>query len=452
MNKLQKSKYLATLLLALGFGVFLFGVSLFWLQSIAIAAPPELPVAPPKFTLQSSLTITGTKTSTPAVTVEAGGVLTYTIVFSSDVVGTIVVTDAIPNLTEYIAGTISGTVATSTNIIVSDTTSLPTLGWAITNQVTQSLITLTFGVAVTNSLVTDSLITNTVWISQAPQIYSRTHVVTATAINQVIYLSKTSTPAVTVEAGGVLTYTIVLSSNMGGSIVVTDAIPNLTEYIAGTISSTAINTIVPDDSSSSTLGWTITNTVTHSPITLTFAVAVTNTVVTGTLITNTAWLSQAANIYSNTHIVAATAQTAISTSVYLPIVLKNYRCSKDAYEPNDIRTTTNSSLSQEWTLGSGTTISGNFCTEFSDPADYFWLTLSAGTTLNVVLSPPSTADYDLYIYKGVSATSIAASSANTGLGVGENVSYSIPSAGIYFIRVHPFNKGDGDSYTLKVTY
>lgn len=263
-----------------------------------------------------------------------------------------------------------------------------------------------------------------------------------------ISATKIALPAGPASPGQTLTYTIIFSADTGaGTVVVTDVVPELTTYQSGTITGTPPASLTvayaPVDN---LLTWTATNVLTDSVLTLTFAVTVAAGAEPGAVISNTAWISQSAATYTTT----VAASPPVSQSTYLPVVLKNFLCSQDKYEPNDGRMT--KAEAWPWDFGSGVTISGNFCTSYSDPADYFWLELTGGT-LEIWLYPPATADYDIYIYKGENGPIQTPYGNTTGFGAAEHIVYNIPGPDVYFIRVHPYNKGaSGDSYTLKVNH
>ncbi len=255
--------------------------------------------------------------------------------------------------------------------------------------------------------------------------------------------TKTAVPSGPVSRGSVLTYTIVFSSDdAASSVVVTDRIPAQTTYKPNTITGTPAASITVK-TSATVLTWTVSNLEPDRLVTLTYAVTVNNTANEGSNITNTAWISRV----RVTHITTVRTET-ISSTTYLPAILKNSRCARDSYEPNDTLET-----AKRWTFGSGASISGNFCLDYDDPEDYFVLNLNnlaAGKTLEVWLYPPSTADYDVYIYKGGVLQQPYGN--HTGFGVAEHIAYTIPSSDTYYIDVYPYNKASGDSYSLKVAY
>ncbi len=85
----------------------------------------------------------------------------------------------------------------------------------------------------------------------------------------------------------------------------------------------------------------------------------------------------------------------------------------------------------------------------SSDTDYFAVTVGAGRTLTVTLTPPSTADYDLYLYNG-SGTELAKSVNDAGLV--DSLSYRNASSGsaTLYARVRYWNGGAGN-YTVRLS-
>jgi serine protease len=82
----------------------------------------------------------------------------------------------------------------------------------------------------------------------------------------------------------------------------------------------------------------------------------------------------------------------------------------------------------------------------SSDTDYYRVTLAAGKTLTSTLTPPATADYDLYIYNSA-GTQIASSTKGTGaVDTASVVNNGTASATVY-VRVRYYSGGSGN-YTL----
>ncbi len=112
-------------------------------------------------------------------------------------------------------------------------------------------------------------------------------------------------------------------------------------------------------------------------------------------------------------------------------------------EPNNTRGTANAVAT------SGTTVKGYISS--SSDTDYFKVTVATGHTLKAVLTPPSTSDFDLYIYN--SSGSLVASSI---LGTGAVDTASVTNSGAsatYYVRVRYYaGASTVNPYTLKLTF
>jgi serine protease len=84
----------------------------------------------------------------------------------------------------------------------------------------------------------------------------------------------------------------------------------------------------------------------------------------------------------------------------------------------------------------------------STDTDYYRVSLAAGKTLTSTLTPPATADYDLYIYNSA-GTQIASSTNGTGAVDAASVRNSGSSAATVYIRVRYYSGGSGN-YTLRL--
>ncbi len=438
MNKLARIKLLKTLFLSVGLGFSQFLLLLCLIQGVVVAAPPEAPLSPQEsIGPLANLTITGTKTTTPINTINAGEALTYTIIFTTDIpADTVVVTDSVPGVFKLKTATITGTPVTS----VTAATSGNVITWTVNNIAINSPVTLTFAVTVSTPISGGIAITNTAWLSGTTD----TKVIDSApvAINSAPVLQLQKTGPVSATVGSSIVYTIRYSNTgtmTATGIIVTDTLPSGVRVVSSSVQT--------DYQTSSYVRWD--DPVTELPpdgTPHTILLTVT-TNVTGTLI-NTAEIKSAQGIEdSDDHQTVVTTTNTPSQTSYLPIVLKNFRCAPDQYEPNNGGDPLEKAKAWQWNFGSGATITGNFCLD-DDPSDYFWLDLNAGTRLQIWLYPPGTDDYDLYLYKG---NTYQTRSANYG-STSEYIDYTAPTADTYFIRVYPFNKSQGDSYSLKITY
>jgi serine protease len=80
--------------------------------------------------------------------------------------------------------------------------------------------------------------------------------------------------------------------------------------------------------------------------------------------------------------------------------------------------------------------------------DYYRVTLGAGRTLTSTLTPPSTADYDLYIYNSA-GTQITSSTNGTGAVDAASVVNNGTSSATVYVRVRYYSGGSGN-YTLRL--
>ncbi len=92
------------------------------------------------------------------------------------------------------------------------------------------------------------------------------------------------------------------------------------------------------------------------------------------------------------------------------------------------------------------TVSGSLSS--ASDTDYFSVLLGAGKTLTATLTPPASADYDLYLYTS-NGRQVASSTAATGVVDSTSVRNSSASAATVFVRVRYFSGGAGN-YTLRL--
>jgi serine protease len=111
-------------------------------------------------------------------------------------------------------------------------------------------------------------------------------------------------------------------------------------------------------------------------------------------------------------------------------------------EPNNTRTAADA-------VAAPTTVTGTMGSRTD--TDYFALTLPAGATLTATLTPPSTADYDLYLYNSA-GTQIAASERGRGQVDTASVRNSGSAGAVVYARVVFYSGGTGSNgaYTLQL--
>ncbi len=110
-------------------------------------------------------------------------------------------------------------------------------------------------------------------------------------------------------------------------------------------------------------------------------------------------------------------------------------------ESNNSRTTANTVST------SGTTVNGSISS--SSDTDYFKVTVAAGKTFQAVLTPNSSADFDLYLYNS-SGTQVAKSTNGTGAIDTASTKNTSTTSKVYYARVTRYS-GTG-TYTLKLTF
>ncbi|QGX40047.1 S8 family peptidase [Permianibacter aggregans] len=112
----------------------------------------------------------------------------------------------------------------------------------------------------------------------------------------------------------------------------------------------------------------------------------------------------------------------------------------------------NNSTSAANPISDGVTMSGNMGS--SSDNDYYKLTLPAGGTLSVTLTPNSSSDYDLYVYNS-NGSLIGRSERGTGQVDTVTVTNTGSSAFTRYIRVKYYSGGTGSSngtYTVRATW
>ncbi|RQP24148.1 S8 family peptidase [Piscinibacter terrae] len=108
----------------------------------------------------------------------------------------------------------------------------------------------------------------------------------------------------------------------------------------------------------------------------------------------------------------------------------------------------NNSTSTAQAVTKPVTINGTMSS--SSDVDYFKLTVPAGGSLTATLTPNSTSDYDLYIYKG--STQVASSEKGTGAVDSASTTNTGSSSATYYVRVlyYAGKTGSTGTYTLKL--
>ena len=248
---------------------------------------------------------------------QAGDTVHYTIVLSNTGgSGNVIVTDTLDaNLTyvvdSFIENPVIGvTPVISNGMIIWD-------GFVGNDQTVE----LSFDAVLTDTLLVDDVVTNTVWIDDEASVISRTAVTTIidappAAPADLSGSSKTVDNAET-AVGSELGYTITLS-NSGGltatNTLVTDTLPTELSYITNTL------TVNPDTGTAQFNAGQITwqgDVPPTSTITIQFQAQLTNTLTEGDIVTNTVSIA-----YDGTSIERLATTEIIAYRVYMPIIYK----------------------------------------------------------------------------------------------------------------------------------
>ena len=144
---------------------------------------------------------------------------------------------------------------------------------------------------------------------------------------------------------------------------------------------------------------------------------------------------------------AFVAKVRVVETSYLPVVMKNYVCTPDPYEPND-------QWEDAYLLASNTTLPANFCEE-GIKDEYTFSISNLGTAIVIDLtSIPSGCDYDLYLYRDSDRVTSVARSDNDG-NANEHIAYNPTVTGQYYVLVYARVKGgqaSSSNYQLQCTF
>jgi hypothetical protein len=127
-----------------------------------------------------------------------------------------------------------------------------------------------------------------------------------------------------------------------------------------------------------------------------------------------------------------------TATFYLPVAMKNYFC--DPYEPNN-------TLSTARSIDYSYTINSEICP--GDPRDLYTFVNFYGNSVVIDLTNmAANANFDLYLWDWTGTTILARS--ERGAGQNEQIVYTLPAFGTYYIDVYP-RSGSG-SYSLSWNY
>ena len=277
----------------------------------------------------SPATVTTTVVSSPSFTinkvdnphnVQAGAPLTYTITYinngNSDATSTII-TDTLDNSVSFSAtsgspaGVHDGSPAGG--VITWTIGTVPGLGGGSG--------TLTVTVVVTSPLPNDTIITNTVRITSAERVASSDVVTSVVNSTPDLKIIKSASPTPTVQSGELLTYTLTISNEGNANAIdaiLSDAIPLNTVLVNGTADFNA-----PGVASGNPITWSIASLVVNTQQVYTFAVRVDTPLANGTIITNSALITDDLdNASSNTvRTTVESTPTLVIAKVGLPAVV-----------------------------------------------------------------------------------------------------------------------------------
>ncbi len=234
-----------------------------------------------KDTFDKIAKLSAVKKATPAGgdNVQVGDALTYTIAMSSTgsrYVDNIVVTDTIPAATNLItAGVTQGNIETAGRTVTATIGRLdPASGTVTVTIVAAPVLTATGG----------TLISNRAFVNSQPTI-TQTNIVTHQITNlTVLNLSKQAAVGI-VRPNDRLTYTLTVTNAGPGTVtgvVITDAIPADTSFVTAIPYTTPVGGVV---------SWSLDDLALNQSRTVTLVVLVDSDAVSGTQISNTAWVT-----------------------------------------------------------------------------------------------------------------------------------------------------------------
>ena len=130
---------------------------------------------------------------------------------------------------------------------------------------------------------------------------------------------------------------------------------------------------------------------------------------------------------------------------YLPVAINNYPCDlafPDCFEPNN-------TFDEAVGPFVAPVVLVGTSSQAEDPFDFFAATFEAGVTYSLSLDVGSQ-DLDLYIYGQGRDGDIRASSATSGLGVGEQLTFTPSTTGPYYVLVYTYRSNGPDAYQLSI--
>ncbi|MDI6791344.1 MAG: OmpA family protein [bacterium] len=213
-----------------------------------------------------------------------GDTITYTITVrnsGSDTATNVVITDTIPDNTQYVTNSISGA-------DTRDASGLPTLTWGIDILAPGAEVPVSFQVTVNSPLSDSTVITNTALLDPA-----ETGPITSNQTSDTVNSSpdfsgslKSSTAVTEPTPGDTITYTITVTNNgtdTAVGIVITDTIPANTAYVSGSITGTGAG-----DTNPLVMTWIIPTMAIGGVDTLTYRITIHSPLPDSTPITNRA--------------------------------------------------------------------------------------------------------------------------------------------------------------------
>ncbi|MCP4544681.1 MAG: DUF11 domain-containing protein, partial [Chloroflexi bacterium] len=187
--------------------------------------PPVEPIQDTVQTTVASAPILPIRKSANAPIVDAGGFLTYTIVYSNtgnEIAHNVVITDVLDPNTIYDSASPSPTVRISDTLVY----------WNIGNLTTTVSGQITLRVRVNSPLPNNSILANTTWIDSDQTNPSSTVENTTIRSEPILHITKSGTPN-PVNAGDILTYTFVYSNTgneIAHTVVITDILDANVSY------------------------------------------------------------------------------------------------------------------------------------------------------------------------------------------------------------------------------
>ena len=240
----------------------------------------------------------------------------------------------------------------------------------------------------------------------------------------------------------------------------------LTSISAAAASMTANFSISPGTTTSPTLAVSPTTVSFSASAGTSSAVAVTNstttTVINYTVSDNADWITTSATSGSTPGSFTITVTANTSTSSRSGTVTVTSTTSGVLGSPKTVTVTQAGTTSTQNDAGSGTDAGNTLATaltvlpgswtgcylDATDREDYYKFSVTAGQIIKVKITPPSTADFDLYLYD---PSQVLKASSTRGTGYVDSVIYTAASTGYWYARAYEYSGSGYYSLLISVT-